>query len=627
MFVSRPLLSTSLALLVAAAAPGVRGAQPVEPESLPLLAAAPIDAPVPSPDLTEPPAKSPSVTINLIHRMVKKGLLTQEEADELIKGAEDDAAEVRAQIASARNSASQAVAAAQAAQAAAQQSAGPELPPLTDDTVRVTYLPENVKAQMRDEIRADVLAQAKAEGWAAPHLLPEWTTRIKLFGDIRFRAEGLLFPGGNDNTGAFPNFNSINTGAPFDVAGTVFSPQLNVDKDRFRFRIRARFGLEADLGFGFSAGFRIGTGENDSPVTENQTLGVANGGQGGNFSKYSIWLDRAFLKYEAGGVPEKDFTFTLGRFDNPFFGTTVLWANDLGFDGAVLSGRYKVAKGLTPFLTMGAFPVFNTDINFATNQPSKFSSTDKYLFAAQLGTTWKPHQDFNFKVAVAYYHFQGVEGRLSKPFVPLTSSDQGNTDDTRPAFAQNGNTYRPLRNIVPDALNNFGTTNQFQYFGLASQFHDLALTGRLDYNHWEPFQISLLGEYVKNVAFDRGAIDPIAVNNISANTASGRAGHFAGGPSAWILGIVVGNAVLDHPWAWNAGLNYRYVESDSVIDGFNDSDFGAPLTGTNLKGFTLFGNVALTPRVSVGLRYYSADAIAGPTYRSNVLQLDFLGTF
>ena len=92
--------------------------------------------------------------------------------------------------------------------------------------------------------------------------------------------------------------------------------------DRHRLRLRARFGVDADLGNGFTAGLRIATGENNSPVTTNQSLGLANQGQGGNFSKYAIWLDRAFLNHEAGGLPTKNLSLTLGRFDNPFFPQT-----------------------------------------------------------------------------------------------------------------------------------------------------------------------------------------------------------------------------------------------------------------------------------------------------------------
>src|SRR5690606_9753904 len=115
---------------------------------------------------------------------------------------------------------------------------------------------------------------------------------------------------------------------------------------------------------------------------------------------------------------------------------------------------------------------------------------------------WKASKDFNLKLGVAYYYFDGVEGQLSDPFTPLNSQDAGNTDTRRPSFAQKGNTYMALRNIVPNASNDFGSSLQYQYFGLATPFRELALTGRLDYNRWEPFQISLTGEYVKNLAYD-----------------------------------------------------------------------------------------------------------------------------
>jgi hypothetical protein len=378
--------------------------------------------------------------------------------------------------------------------------------PMGEDDMRVTYIPENVRAQMRDELREEVMAQARAENWAAPRLFPDWVKRIKLFGDVRVRYEGIIYPEGNDNTGAFPNFNAINTGSPFDVSGTVFSPQLNVDQDRRRLRLRVRLGMEAQLGDGFTAGLRIATGENNSPVTTNQTLGGVSGGQGGNFSKYAIWLDRGFLKYELAAMPERSLGITVGRFDNPFFSSEITWDDDLGFDGVAVQGRYEVVKGITPFFAGGAFPVFNTDLNFATNQPAKFASDDKWLYGAQLGTEIKIKKDFNFKVAAAYYYFENVEGELSDPFTPLTAQDAGNTDTRRPAFAQKGNTYMALRTSCRTPTTTSAPRSSSS-ISLATPFRELAITGRLDYNRWEPYQLSLSGEWVKNLAFDRSAIN------------------------------------------------------------------------------------------------------------------------
>ncbi len=597
-----------------------------------------------------------NVTINLINRLVERGILPKEDALTLIQQAENDAVVAREQAMATQA----AVAEAQAIvrEAGPMLAIPPQNPPTPDlapyageSAVRVTYIPENVKAEIRDQLKAEVLAQARGERWADPRALPEWTARIRLFGDVRGRYESLHFPNGNDNTGAFPNFNAINSGAPFDISGTVFSPQLNVDQDRTRARLRVRLGVEADLGEGFTAGVRLATGDSNSPTSPNQSLGSAGSGQGGNFSKYAIWLDRGFLKYETGSAAPKPaddpsgkeltgtkeisapptdpldrkLVITLGRFDNPFFATDVMWDDDVGFDGIAGHAKYEVWKNVTPFLTLGAFPVFNTDLNFSSNRPDKFPSTDKWLYAGQLGLDWRPHKDFTVKFAAAYYVFDRIAGKLSDPYTPLNAQDAGNTDGTRPAFAQKGNTYMALRNIVPTADNNFGTTSQFQYFGLVTPFRVLGLTGKIDYTRCEPFTVTVFGEYFKNLAFDRDSIEQRAINNRGPNTPAGALGPYDGGDTAWIAGMRVGHAALEKRWDWNLGMNYRYVESDAVVDGFADSDFGGG--GTNLKGYTFSGALALGSRVALGLRWMSSNQVAGPPLKNDTLQVDVSGKF
>jgi hypothetical protein len=566
--------------------------------------------------------RAANFALALVNRLVQRGILTKADADDLLKEARDEAAQKQAQADAEKDTAVQA-----AVSQVQQKQAEAVPPPLEPGAVSVHYLSSTVKDELRDDIKQAVMQQARDEHWAAPNAVPEWTTRFRFTGDVRTRYEADILPPGNANTGEFPNFNSINTGTPFDTAGTTFSPQYDVDQSRNQFRIRARLGAEVDLDPGWTAGIRLATGQNDSPVSENQTVGLANGGQGGDFSKYAVWLDRAFLKYEVGGMPDKNLMIEVGRFDNPFLSTTIIWANDLAFDGLALQGKYRILPTVTPFLTVGAFPVFNTDFNFASNQPAKYSSEDKYLFAAQLGANWTINKDFNLKAAGALYYFYNISGKLSAPFTPLSTSDQGNTDDSRPAFAQNGNTYFPIRDIVPTAANDFGTIDQFQYYGLAAKFHDLDLYAALNYDHFAPFRVSLTGEFVKNLGFDASSIGEVAVNNRAPNTASGGLGGFAGGDTAWLVALSAGSAALEKFGDWNVDIGYRYLESDSVVDGFNDPSFGTPLSGTNLKGFTIGGSFALGHRVSLGLRWMSANSIIGPPFKSDVLQLDLYGSF
>jgi hypothetical protein len=74
-------------------------------------------------------------------------------------------------------------------------------------------------------------------------------------------------------------------------------------------------------------------------------------------------------------------------------------------------------------------------------------------------------------------------------------------------------------------------------------------------------------------------------------------------------------------------VGYRSVESDAVVDGFNDADFGGALTGTNLKGPTFTASLGLTSNVWVEARWFSATAIVGPVYKNDLLQLDLNAKF
>jgi hypothetical protein len=579
--------------------------------------------PPPTPaDATSASPPSKNVTINLINLMVRRGLITKEDSEGLIQQAEQEAA------------------AAQQAAAPATPLPTPAQPVSSDDEVQVNYVPDVVKNQIRDDVKADVLKQARAEHWGTADNLPDWVHRFHVNGDIRVRYENDDFPEGNA-AGSLVNFNAINTGSSFDInTGTQRSgllPTYNIDQDRNRFRLRARIGADIDLGDNFTAGMRVGTGSDDQPVSENQTLGGVNSftqNQGGNFSKYQIWLDRAFVRYELGGDPDQDFSVSIGRFDNPFFSTSMIWADDIAFDGLVVRGKYKVANGVTPFITAGAFPIFNTDLNFGTNSTiagNGYHSEDKYLYAIQSGTTWIIDKDFTLKGAAAYYDFESVQGKVSSPisqdeFATYGTAYNGDTDDTRPSFAQHGNTYIALRNVVLDpSLTTPAPV--YEYFGLASAFHELALTGQLDYSHFDPFHILLIAEYVNNVAFDKSGIEAEGPPILPGPQNNNNGSTFAGGGEGYNIRLTMGAPALIKRWDWNINLTYRYLESDAVVDAFNDADFGGYLTGTNLHGYIIGANLALAPHIWTSLRFLSADSIAGPPLKTDTIQFDISAKF
>ena len=600
-----------------------------------------------------------NVVINLINKLVERGVLTAGDARGMITQAQAEAETQKvqnesdmfaiAQIAAVQTMTDQALA--EQTGMSAVDASRREM----EADVSVSHIPAPVREQLVADIRRELAAGGVSIGGPerAPPGLPALLAQLKPEGEIRFRYEADLYPSGNDDTGAFPNFNAINTGNPFQINGNEFAPQWNTDQNRNRYRMLVRLGTGIELGDNFSAGLRMATGDNNSPVTANQSMGLANQGQGGQFSKYAIWLDRAYIRYDlGGGGPETGLlavgapysmvgpgqpgggagaTLWVGRFDNPFFSTPIIFDNDLGFDGAALRLTYNYNDVFLPSVVAGAFPVFNTDLNFSSNQPQKYPSYDKYLFAIQGGTQVNITRNWSTQVAAAYYSFYNIEGQLSSPYVQYSQDDAGDTDNSRPSFAQKGNTYRPLRNIVIPAGEDPATWPQYQYYGLATPFQNLAFTGKLSYDGWDPITVSLIGEFVSNLAFNSSAINEVAVNNRGEvvandpNIDTAEVGAFEGDPNAWLVDIEAGHAELDKLGAWQLSFGYRYVGSDAVVDGFNDSDFG--LGGTNMKGFTLAGRVALSSRVYLGLRWYGSESIAGPQYDMNIFQVDLGAKF
>jgi len=562
---------------------------------------------------------SSNATINLINLLVKQGVLGEEQAATLIKQADDEAYVARQAV---RDAATKAEGAEKKASTAADATSPP-------GTKRVTYVPEIVKQQLREDIKRDVMAKAEKENWASPGKYPEWAQRIRFYGDVRVRYEGDFFPTGNDPFSAV-NYNAINTGAGYDLNSNFFWPTYNVDKDRNRARLRARLGMEADLFDGFSAGLRIATGDTNSPVSFNQTLG----GSGGNFSKYGIWLDRAFIKYTAWS----DLTFQAGRFDNPFFNSTdLVYHRDLGFDGFAGQAKYEVVRGITPFAVAGAFPIFNTDFNVGSSldpaNPTgveKATSHDKWMFGAQVGSNFHLVPEVEFVFGAAYYDFTNVQGQLSSPCLANSANVACDTDLTRPSFAQKGNAYMAIRNLLVDT-SKIPPDPSFQYFGLASAFRDVVVSARLDLGQFDPVHIILDGEYVRNVAWNRDDIAAkVLANPLPAGPTLGCAtppcpNIYVGGNQGWLARLTVGEKQLKELWDWNAFVGYKYLESDAVIDAFTDSDFG--LGGTNLKGYFVGGSLALGQNVWLTGRWMSANQVAGAPYAVDIFQLDLNARF
>ncbi|UVL96914.1 putative porin [Pseudomonas siliginis] len=534
------------------------------------------------------PAPSENATINLIRLLVEQGILKQDKADALIAQAQNEAAQAK------QAAASTAVAAGTVA---------------APGDVRVQYVPAAVRDQIRDQVKAEVMATAKQENWAAPNTFPDWASRISFDGDIRLRDESRYYSGNNSNE--IVDFAKLNNNGPYDVnpnSSTSLPPLLNTREDRENlFRLRARLGMKAVISEEWTAGIRIGTGSDNNPVSTTQNLG-------GGFAKKDIWLDQGYLTWK----PMDELTLTGGRFANPFMSTDMLYSNDLNFDGVAAIFDHKLNRDWGVFGTVGAFPVDYTNDTSSSNGFDKEESDNKWLYGAQLGAKWAINSNNRLKGALAYYRFDDIQGQRSSPCEPWAGAPGCDSDGTRAAFMQKGNSVFLLRDITPNPLNP-SATPQPQFVGLASEFNLLDLNVVWDADLPQDFKLRSQGNYIHNLSYDEGDMRKRSagqiVNNLDSN------GEIESGANAWMVQFTLGNALdLKRKGDWNLFAGYKYIQPDALPDGFNDSSFH--LGGTNAKGYFMGGNYGLAKNVSATGRWMSTEAVYGAPFDIDVLQLE-----
>ena len=488
-------------------------------------------------------AKVRASTIQLISMLVEQGVLSRERADVLLQ---------------------EATLPPKPAAPAAAASAPAEAASVPAGTVRVPYLPAFVRKEIKDELRAELVAQAERDGWAGPGAVPEWVRRVQWYGDLRVR-------------GQYENFISSNAPA-VNVTATNQARSLtllNTTEDRGRMLVRARAGMAAAVDEHWTTDIRLTTGSTTNPVSSNQTLG--------NYgNRYTVALDRANIRYRNGGF----INAVAGRFGNPWFGTDLVWANDLSFDGVAVQWLPSLGKSTRGFLTLAALPI----------QEVELSTADKWLFGAQAGVEANHLLgEVSAKAGVAFYDYRNTVGRVS----PAGSAID---EFTAVQFAQKGNTYY---NISSDATK--------PLFGLASDYHLVNVTGTMDVPLIAGKHVLLAGDFVKNVGFRRAAVAARVGADVAPKT------------TGWMLRAGFGDAEVSRSGTWQLFSAYKHVERDAVLDAYTDSDFR--LGGTDAKGYTVGGSYGLGRDTAATLRLMSADSISGAPLSVDVLQLDLAVRF
>lgn len=486
--------------------------------------------------------------VNLLQGLVDQGVLTREQATAMVDSAQRKAAEDAA-----------------AAAAVEQAEAG---------AVRVPYVPQIVRDQIRKEVveeltgevAKEVVEQAKAEQWGVPAALPGWITRMRWSGDIRVRSEADIFA--DDNLpNRYLEFLTVNERGGVGRAGV--DAFANVTEDRQRLRARLRLGLDVDVGGGWTAGARLTTGDIDNPVSANQSLGIFG-------TRLDTNLDLLYTKWTGRSDDARHFlTVSGGRMPNPWFATELVWDNDLTFDG--LAGQYRLGLGSRDrasrfvFATLGGFSIEEVEL----------SSKDKWLLGAQLGVDWKFDRGHRLRAAAALYEYRNIVG------VRNVLNDE-TFDFTAPRFLQRGNTLFDIRNDADVETN---------LYALASDFRIVNAT--LAYQHaiGEKYRVAANLDYARNVGFDEAEVQ----------ARIGTTEPIEEGTEGYLAEVSFGHSSMAAAGAWRAFVGYRYLEGDAVLDAFTDSNFR--LGGTGVEGFIVGGDYAFTPRVFARLRYLSGNEI------------------
>ena len=501
----------------------------------------------------------------LVESLVDSGVLTRAKADELVRTASFGPASPSA------GTPAGGVASAAAGAVAGSTVTAAEIGPDGKRVVRVPYVPESLKREMREQIRQDVLAQAKTERWGNPGALPDWLSRVEVSGDFRLRAEGIAFD--SNNTAAVDVASNTGLTRAADIAtqraASNGAYNFNTQEDVDRTKVRMRLDVNAAVTDEVKVGVRMTTGNTTDRVSTNQTLGT-------NFNKYSVVLDRVYLKWNPAG---SEISYWAGRMPNPFFGTELVWDPDLNFEGLAATGDIRLGLRSRLFTTVGWFPL-------STANPG--STVRKDLLGAQAGYQWQfGYTGANrWRVGLGVYDYRNIAGQAETELDRNERADYVSRSEYPSSLRQRGNTLFRI-NAPSDSATQYG---------LASEFRTVNLTTALELVDIPPVPVTLTADYIQNMGFNRSEVARRTGQTI-----------VDGSNFGYWFGVQVGKRTIREEGDWSASLTYRRLGSDATLDAFADSDFG--LGGTNNKGTILGMNYGVRRNVWLGARWLSSDLI------------------
>ncbi len=309
--------------------------------------------------------------------------------------------------------------------------------------------------------------------------MPEWVTSLKFSGDLRLRYDGIYS----------------------EVPGFV---------DRHRGRFRLRYGVTASLLENFEVGFRLASttsaGGNDGgdPISTNETFQ-------NNGNRKAIGIDLAYVKWAPIDSADWTASLTLGKFENPYSFSEMLFDNDYTPEGLGEQLTYRLSETHSSKLALGQFFL----------DESSSSRRDSFMVGAQarLNSNW--NEDWQTTLGVGAL---GIVNPAALTSDAVPDVNKGNTrrdgvlmHDYNLVVADVGVTYTfdsapfysgtfPIR-LAGEYIYNFGAPDNNMAFGFGPTFGKAGKRGTWEFSaKYKEMQADAM--YEETVDSDYGAFYP-----------------------------------------------------------------------------------------------------------------------
>jgi hypothetical protein len=350
-----------------------------------------------------------------------------------------------------------------------------------------------------------------------------------------------------------------------------------------RMRLRLRVGAEKRVYDGLTVGFRVTTSQPVSPVygsffnqqaggvsfatplTSNSDPRSENVTLGDFFSSKSIWIDRAYVRYQPDFAPT--LTAIAGKFANPFVsrhfgGDFIVWDNDINPEGGALTYHFDLVPEQLWFDAAGAAFTIQEQSTITVQQASTpFTAVpvipipdqqNPFLLGIQGGLTGKPLPWLLAGVRTSYYDIQHIGTSMAAAMQDL------------------GNGGAAIEHNPLQIVNGTGTGKS------GGRLHEIVVDAYLTFTPWgERFAITPFGQWM-------------SILNAKSED------------NGWSVGFDFGSESLV-----KLTVMYASVPRNATVALFTDSDLFEGFT--NAQGWYVSAQRALWPGVKVRGAYFFSE--------------------